>query len=225
MAFANSAATPAPIMDEVRPVNFGLVENSVRNIVERVGLFAPLYLAMAVPCGATVGSEFNGPNLTPSSHVINYGRRYAQPIEVERSRASSEVSGVHNWIYSVTDFADAGLCPAIASACFELSQLRDGWNGDQSRAPSGYVYNDLWEIGKSIPHHAVPPEVEVDDDGSVALRWDTDTHFFALTLQGNGRVTGTMYPRSAGIPAQFSVSDRNAILEFMDRDDIKQLIS
>lgn len=106
----------------------------------------------------------------------------------------------------------------------ELDSLGDGWNGPASVAPSEYVKSDLnalADVLKTLP----TPEVEADDDGSISLRWEAGTRMLALTLHGNGRAIGTMYPRTSNFPCEMKVRDRVAFDHFFALEEVRDALS
>jgi hypothetical protein len=78
----------------------------------------------------------------------------------------------------------------------QLGQLQDGWSGASSFAPADSVKRDIYEALAAIGGFVREPEVEVDDDGSVALLWPTADIDFAMTFLGNGKVYGTASPQT-----------------------------
>lgn len=80
----------------------------------------------------------------------------------------------------------------------ELASVAPDWNGDHFSAPGDSVRNDIHTALSGLPVLPRRPEIEIDDDGSVALLWAGLSRVFALTFKGNGRVVATLSPQSPG---------------------------
>jgi hypothetical protein len=79
----------------------------------------------------------------------------------------------------------------------ELLSLNEQWAGRVAVAPSLTVCEDIAQTLRAIGSRVRTPEIEVDDgDGSVALLWGNEDETFALTFLGDGRVFGTIEPRT-----------------------------
>ena len=144
-------------------------------------------------------------------------------VELPSEGSTVEVSGVSNWLAGWAHRAEAR---TFATAILdELEGLEDGWNGDKSAAPNGYIKSDLKSLVGSLGTFNFEPEVEVDNDGSVALRWETEERVLALTINGNGRAIGTMYPRTENFPREIALKDRDALAEFLSIDEVRSVIS
>ena len=94
----------------------------------------------------------------------------------------------------------------------QLANLTDGWNGIGSACPSERVISDirnaLIALGSSVPQ----PDLEVDEDGTVALLWDREHTTYAMTFLGNGRVIGTSSPQTSDkLPWSLSVNEHGLL--------------
>lgn len=107
-----------------------------------------------------------------------------------------------------------------------LAGMSDGWIGPDSVAPSPAVCADVYAALTSMWQVSREPEVEVDDDGSVALLWEESGRSFALTFMGNGKVVGTLSPRTADYaPWTVAVTEHEALYEKVTRPQVAPLLA
>lgn len=106
----------------------------------------------------------------------------------------------------------------------DLYNIEDGWNGPDSRAPSEEVKSDLCTLALYVDLDVREPDVEVDEDGSVSLRWENSEYSFALTLNGNERVIGTIFPRLDAFPIDFALEDQFQIISFLNRQEVRSVL-
>lgn len=112
-----------------------------------------------------------------------------------------------------TSTSDQGLQSSpLTSVLDELEALEDGWNGLGTVAPSERVKGDVAYLVTECAFIQQEPEIEVADDGSVALLWDGDGNSFALTFYGDGKVIGTLSPRQNYAAWSAQVEDLQTIL-------------
>ena len=173
---------------------------------------------------ANASSEKFGANHYLTS--ARYDSLFVPPVELEEQGASDSVTGLSNWFaaWASSDALSNALPGAFSGILADLETLSDGWNGDESVAPSSYVKSDVHKLAKFSASSWQQPEVEVDNDGSVALRWEGDDRIIALTFNGNGRAIGTMYPRLASGPREILLSDDEQVTAFLEINEVKSLI-
>lgn len=142
------------------------------------------------------------------------------------SADSSVERGLPTWIVSM------GYVPPpvilldveISQIFSDLESLENGWDGASSQAPSEYVKNDMRALASFIGT-VRPPEVEVDEDGSIALRWESGAKNFAITLHGNGKMIGTLYPRSDNFPQEIRVDSTDDIATFFALEEVRSSLA
>ena len=70
----------------------------------------------------------------------------------------------------------------------DLERLRDGWAGQDSKAPSSQTLTDFERLVSALPSDIRLPEVEVDDEtGYVTLRWSSPIVGLSFVLRGSGK--------------------------------------
>lgn len=176
------------------------------------------------PIQATeLSKDLNGVS-TASRYSINSGKLLASEVHDAQVVADSAV--ITDWFGANSDGRSYGPAGAsrLSRAVDAVTSLTDNWDGDGGAAPHAYVASDLRMLAEAIGNTSRDPEIEVDSDGTVSLRWSTDEQTLALTLHGNGKVIGTMYPRTELFPLELSVRDRSAIAQFMSHDEVKSSI-
>lgn len=179
-------------------------------------------LAHGVPSSAS--STDNHPFVSDRSTYFSYDT-FAQPmVDMVHVGSADEMSGLSNWFAAWGSKNAAVASTHFASIINELDILKDGWNGSESLAPNDYVKSDLRILAQSIASAVREPEVEVDDDGSIALRWEDHDIILALTLNGNGRVIGTMYPCAEKFPCELSVTDQDNIGALLSISEVRSVI-
>lgn len=108
----------------------------------------------------------------------------------------------------------------------QLQSIEDGWLGEGSIRPSPSVISDVELAFAALDEICAPPEVEVGEDGNVALLWETEDQTFALTFPGNGKVIGTLSPQTLGYhPWALSVEEGEALTEKLSVPPVAPLIS
>ncbi|WP_338425151.1 hypothetical protein [Sphingopyxis kveilinensis] len=203
------------------------LKQPITRLCDRRRVAIPLFFASLVS-GTSVAAAPPSADL-PFVNSSNVDR-FASSIDLHRleivgTSSSNDMSGVLNWIAA---WASGASSDANASAYFteiidSLETLEDGWNGVSSVAPSEYVKSDL-RILAAYMRYSRQPEVEVDNDGSIALRWEDDERTLALTLNGNGRLIGTMYPRTENFPLEFGVGDSSKIAELFSISEVRSTL-
>jgi hypothetical protein len=132
-------------------------------------------------------------------------------------------------LFVETPSVDSGPTSVADLVVAELEKVCDGWAGEGSVAPSLAVLNDVALVLNALPHDAVMPDVEVDEDsGAVALRWipSEAVKSFSLTFQGTGSVVGVYStinpPRS--FPWTASVDDIKVAAAF-EQPNVREAIT
>lgn len=222
-AAANSVNLAAIAVESAK-VNFELGRPKMARMWKRMPLLAAT-LAYGTPSSAS--SAFDHPFVNEQPTYLTYDLFEPPVVDFVNVGSSEDVSGLANW---VTAWASRGRATAAAPTHFqqifhEIADLEDGWNGDGSLAPSEYVKSDLQVLAQAFNAGVREPEVEVDDDGSIALRWEDDQRVVAFTINGNGRVIGTMVPRTGQFPCELPIRDANKISELLSIDEVKSSIA
>lgn len=113
----------------------------------------------------------------------------------------------------------------VTSLISSISDLDDGWNGPGSIAPNVSVRSDIAAVLNALWNVTREPEIEVGDDGDVALLWDDQVSSFALTFFGNGKVVGTMTPFDEDyVPWTAAVSDADILRGKVSYNPVSQLL-
>lgn len=131
------------------------------------------------------------------------------------------------WHDGPADYLLFPLAETMAAMIVEkLGVLDAGWNGAGSVAPTAEVKADIVTALSALQSAPPEPELEVDDDGSVALLWDEDESSFALTFFGNGRVVGTLSPRPRDFtPEAVDVRDVAALQRLMSIVEARSVVA
>lgn len=221
---AFNASNLAAMAAEAAKLDLELRRSKTARLWKRVPLLAAT-LAYCAPSSAS--SVLDHPFVNEHSTFLSYDIFEQPVVDVVNVGSSEGMSGLSNWLTAWTSGVrlSASVPTQLASIIDELDVLRDGWNGSGSFAPNDYVKNDLRILAQSIGLEVREPEVEVDNDGSVALRWEDGQRILALTLNGNGRVIGTMYPRTEKFPCELSVADGDNIAAFLLINEVQSSIS
>lgn len=106
----------------------------------------------------------------------------------------------------------------------ELSRLKDGWDGPNSRAPRREVIHDIELVVAVIAAKTRTADVEVDEDGNVILAWWSPNRRqrFELAFRGTGRVVGTLVSLDGnGVPAWRA--DATDVMELVRRMGTQQV--
>jgi hypothetical protein len=221
---AANAVNSAALAVEAAKTNLELNRPKMARIWKRMPLLAAT-LAYGAPASAT--SAFDHPFVNEHTTYFAYDLFEQPVVDLVSVGSSEDMSGLSNWVAAWASGDRLGVtAPAhFAQILREIADLEDGWNGEGSQAPNAYVKNDLQILAQSFSASVRQPEVEVDDDGSIALRWEGDQRVVALTINGNGRVIGTMVPRSASFPCELAIRDANKLSELLSIDEVKSSIA
>jgi hypothetical protein len=78
----------------------------------------------------------------------------------------------------------------------ELGRLDEGWASEEALVPSPQAIKDFEKVANLLPHNTKMPEIEIDDGGSLNIRWLdlSNRRSFSLIFKGNGRVIATFSP-------------------------------
>jgi hypothetical protein len=188
----------------------------------RIPLIAASLISSATAVAAPVGHEPDGGNDQITNFI--YCGPNVQHLELVDESATGHMTRGGQWRVAWASGPPPVTLRNAMSAISDLECLRDGWNGDSSLAPSEYVKSDLRAIAPYLGN-ARSPEMEVDEDGSVSLRWEADDRMLALTFHGNGRAIGTMYPRTGNFPCEIPLRDAAIVAGFLAIDEVRSSVS
>jgi hypothetical protein len=85
---------------------------------------------------------------------------------------------------------------------YSLSELRDGWDGPGSLAPSSEVIDSARRFLMLLPAHVTLPDVTVSGDGEVGLYWKSDGVYIDVGFPSAGRIS--YYAEAHGKVARFA---------------------
>lgn len=123
------------------------------------------------------------------------------------------------------DTPPVGFVNYIDSITVHLERLSDGWAGPDCIAPPKRVIDDISRASVAMQQVSISPEIEVDEDGTVVLEWESNGRAFCLTFMGKGQVVGTLSPWSADYPAwRLPVEDEIAIAEKLEESCLAAFI-
>lgn len=111
----------------------------------------------------------------------------------------------------------------------ELSQLKDGWDGEDAVRPSEQLISD---IDETFAYMAIDsgarPNVEVDEDGTVAMFWNFEPRqMFSMNFGGNGKVVMSYVTQTPGhsFARAIEVSDKGAIFRALAKAKMSWAVS
>lgn len=179
------------------------VRNSVVNtaatlVVVGALAFAPTALA------APVASDFDLAWPTISSHI--------ETIDLERTPSSFAAKGTH--LLPVFDDA-IGYVDPVAAVELELADyasLEDGWDGEESFAPSGTSLAQARLLLNYLPGGIPFPHPMLASDGEVGFYWDSTAAFADISIKPNG--TFSLYLKDKRVGGGESFFEAISIDEF-----------
>lgn len=112
----------------------------------------------------------------------------------------------------------------------ELGRIKDGWAGENSKAPAQQILDDIELALNRLPPDASSPLIEIDEeDGVVALRWIAEDRLrsFSLVFTGNERVVciqaHVQPPRSDSLA--LDVREDIPLTALLEEPSIRELIT
>ncbi|HMI17943.1 MAG TPA: hypothetical protein VK533_00225 [Sphingomonas sp.] len=194
---------------------------SAANRTNRAAQFRRTFPSVRIENSVSAAAGFEPVNFAnPSSTFTSY------PVEdaldewgwLELENWSSVRRGSEQW-WLHANYADESqsalqrVSASVSHIDAALGELQDGWNGSGSLAPSVAVRSDVALTLGAASVELPSPQIEVDDDGTVALIWDHAGHSHALTFLGNGKVIGTISPSADVALWEQVIVDRPQIAE------------
>lgn len=145
---------------------------------------------------------------------------YWHPIPSQRSKIREASATEHaSFIYNTHLLGSKTVFDTVIGS---LSRLKDV---DEIPTPRKEVIRDIKAIESVLSQIKLFPLTEIDDDGSVSLRWSNQNYCFSLTFNGNRKLIGTLVPSAKSyLPWKLDVSSELAIAEKFDHQTVRLLV-
>ncbi len=90
----------------------------------------------------------------------------------------------------------------VADKLLTYLKLKDGWAGDDTRAPSAQAYTTLAFVLNAMPANIIAPSAFVDEEGELGLQWRNNDTIATVSTSGDGLVYYSIHNES-GEPSLF----------------------
>lgn len=164
--------------------------------------------------------------LDPTSHISGQRVGYSDASSGQSARFTYQFDGRPRVASDSSSAAGEDGRISVSSLIKTLRELPNSWNGGESVAPSAKIRADIEATLTLCGITVRQPEIEVDDDGSVALLWDGDEGTFGLTFVGNGKVVGTLSPlREAYLPWSTPIAEVSELSARLASNTVRPLLT
>lgn len=143
-----------------------------------------------------IGSVLEAPDWMPVIGYCGFGETSVSQIESIQAYAS--LKGTADKLHRNSQKAcrndqqsDSYFAP-VYKRLQEFLDEPEGWDGEGSVPASQETADEIHRFVGTLPHNVRRPGAAMGADGSIALVWQDDTHYFTADFYGNGYFTYVM---------------------------------